>query len=78
MSRTIAIETAIARIMKLRRQMTHHELVDNVITELINIMAPTSGIHINVKTVKEGIERLIDREYIERDEHQSDLIRYLP
>ena len=32
MSRTIAIETAIARIMKLRRQMTHHELVDNVIT----------------------------------------------
>ena len=31
----------------------------------------------NVKTVKEGIERLIDREYIERDEHQSDLLRYL-
>ena len=37
MSRTIAIETAIARIMKLRRQMTHHELVDNVITDLTKI-----------------------------------------
>ena len=75
--RVVAIEAAIVRMMKLRRQMTHHELVDNVITELINIL-PTSGIHINVKTVKRCIERVMDREYIERDEHQSDLIRYLP
>ena len=75
--RVVAIQAAIVRMMKLRRQMTHHELVDNVITELINIL-PTSGIHINVKTVKRCIERVMDREYIERDEHQSDLIRYLP
>ena len=66
-------------MMKLRRQMTHHELVDNVITDLTKIL-PSFGYnsHLqNVKTVKEGIERLIDREYIERDEHQSDLLRYL-
>ena len=68
--RTVAIEAAIVRIMKTRKQMKHQDLIGEVLKQL-QFFRPQP------KSVKRCIERLIDREYLERDENQSNLYRYL-
>jgi cullin 1 len=68
--RTVAIEAAIVRIMKTRKQMKHTGLVGEVLKQL-QFFRPQP------KSVKRCIERLIDREYLERDENESSMYRYL-
>jgi len=68
--RSIAIEAAIVRIMKARKQLTHQQLVSEVLTQLA-FFKP------NPKVIKQRIEHLIEREYLERDAQQASFYRYL-
>lgn len=68
--RSIAIEAAIVRIMKMRRQLSHQQLVTEVLTQLA-FFKP------NPKLIKQRIEHLIEREYMERDPNQATQYRYL-
>jgi cullin 1 len=68
--RTVAIEAAIVRIMKARKEMKHNQLIAEVLNQL-HFFRPQP------KSVKRRIEHLIDREYLERDEDQSNVYRYL-
>mmetsp|Transcript_130355 Transcript_130355/g.325183 ORF Transcript_130355/g.325183 Transcript_130355/m.325183 type:complete len:754 (+) Transcript_130355:103-2364(+) len=68
--RSIAIEAAIVRIMKMRRQLSHQQLVSEVLTQLA-FFKP------NPKLIKQRIEHLIEREYLERDPNQASMYRYL-
>jgi cullin 1 len=68
--RSIAIEAAIVRIMKARKQLSHQQLVSEVIAQLA-FFKP------NPKVIKQRIEHLIEREYLERDQNQASTYRYL-
>merc|ERR1712151_767490 len=68
--RSIAIEAAIVRIMKMRKQLNHQQLVTEVLTQLA-FFKP------NPKLIKQRIEHLIEREYLERDPNQASTYRYL-
>jgi len=68
--RSIAIEASIVRIMKMRKQLNHSQLVTEVLTQLA-FFKP------NPKLIKQRIEHLIEREYLERDPNQASLYRYL-
>eukprot|EP00435_Cladocopium_sp_Y103_P068811 s9_g32.t1 len=80
--RSIAIEAAIVRIMKMRKtpgttdgsvdssRLNHQQLVTEVLTQLA-FFKP------NPKLVKQRIEHLIEREYLERDKDQASKYRYL-
>jgi len=68
--RSIAIEAAIVRIMKMRKQLNHQQLVTEVLTQLA-FFKP------NPKLIKQRIEHLIEREYLERDPNQASMYRYL-
>mmetsp|Transcript_8195 Transcript_8195/g.26051 ORF Transcript_8195/g.26051 Transcript_8195/m.26051 type:complete len:755 (+) Transcript_8195:75-2339(+) len=68
--RSIAIEAAIVRIMKMRKQLSHQQLVTEVLTQLA-FFKP------NPKLIKQRIEHLIEREYLERDPNQASMYRYL-
>ncbi len=68
--RSIAIEAAIVRIMKSRKKMQHTQLVSEVLAQLQTFKP-------NPKTVKKRIEHLIEREYLERDEQESNVYNYL-
>jgi cullin 1 len=68
--RSIAIEAAIVRIMKMRKQLNHQQLVTEVLTQLA-FFRP------NPKLIKQRIEHLIEREYLERDPNQASQYRYL-
>merc|ERR1719254_261530 len=68
--RSIAIEAAIVRIMKMRKQLSHQQLVTEVLQQL-------STFKPNPKLIKQRIEHLIEREYLERDPNQASMYRYL-
>jgi len=68
--RSIAIEAAIVRIMKMRKQLSHQQLVTEVLTQLA-FFKPVP------KLIKQRIEHLIEREYLERDPNQASMYRYL-
>lgn len=68
--RSIAIEAAIVRIMKARRVLDHAQLVTEVLRQL-------STFNPDPKFVKQRIEHLIDREYLERDKEKSNTYHYL-
>lgn len=68
--RTYVIEATIVRIMKSRKILSHVELVGLVIEQL-QMFRPEP------KTVKGRIEKLIEREYIERDETNTHIYKYL-
>jgi len=68
--RSIAIEAAIVRIMKMRKTLNHQQLVTEVLTQLA-FFKP------NPKLIKQRIEHLIEREYLERDPNQASTYRYL-
>lgn len=68
--RSIAIEAAIVRIMKARKTLGHQQLITEVLTQL-SFFKP------NPKSVKQRIEHLIEREYLERDPNQASVYRYL-
>lgn len=68
--RTIAIEAAIVRIMKARKELSHQQLISEVLSQLA-FFKP------NPKVIKQRIEHLIEREYLERDQQQASVYRYL-
>ncbi|GHJ85109.1 hypothetical protein NliqN6_1511 [Naganishia liquefaciens] len=56
------IEACIVRIMKDKKVLAHSELVNEVIRQLMGRFTPTPAV------IKQRIENLIDREYLERTE----------
>merc|ERR1711904_407811 len=68
--RSIAIEAAIVRIMKARKSLNHQQLVSEVLTQLA-FFRPSP------KTIKQRIEHLIEREYLERDPNNASQYHYL-
>lgn len=68
--RSHAIEAAIVRIMKNKKQCEHLVLIEEVRAQLQNFQ-PTSV------TIKNKIENLIEREFLQRDEKDRQIYRYL-
>lgn len=68
--RTVSIEAAIVRIMKIRKQLGHQQLISEVLTQLA-FFRP------NPKVIKKRIEALIEREYLERDPTNPTIFKYL-
>jgi len=67
--RQYQIDAAIVRTMKARKTLTHSMLISELFTQLKFPLKPPD--------IKKRIESLIDREYLERDPHQSSVYRYL-
>ena len=65
------IEAAIMRIMKSSKCLDHNNLVAEVTKQLQSLFSP------NPSEIKKRIESLIEREYLERDESDRRLFRYL-
>mmetsp|Transcript_17376 Transcript_17376/g.31660 ORF Transcript_17376/g.31660 Transcript_17376/m.31660 type:complete len:748 (+) Transcript_17376:238-2481(+) len=68
--RSVAIEAAVVRIMKARKQLSHQQLLAEVLSQLA-FFKP------NPKVIKRRIEALIDREYLERDPDTPNTYKYL-
>lgn len=66
-----AVEAAIVRVMKSRRQLDHNMLITQVSQQLMQHFKP------DPKIIKKRIEDLIQREYIERDKDKAQNYRYL-
>jgi len=66
-----SIEATVVRTMKARKQMGHQQLVLEVSKQLMQHFKP------DPKEIKKRIEDLITREYLERDETQSNSYKYL-
>lgn len=61
------IEAVIVRIMKSRKKLDHSNLMAEV----------TEQFHANPTEVKKRIESLVDRDFMERDDNDRQLYRYL-
>eukprot|EP01006_Ploeotia_vitrea_P065685 TRINITY_DN93635_c0_g1_i1.p1 TRINITY_DN93635_c0_g1~~TRINITY_DN93635_c0_g1_i1.p1 ORF type:complete len:741 (+),score=123.99 TRINITY_DN93635_c0_g1_i1:62-2284(+) len=70
-SRKFAMDACIVRIMKARKQLTHVELSTECIKHLSTLFKP------DPRLIKKRIEDLIGRAYLERDEEDRNLYRYL-
>lgn len=68
--RSIAIEAAIVRVMKSRKTLSHNELLQEVLG-MLSLFKP------KVKDIKQRVEMLIEREYLERDKKCSTVYHYL-
>eukprot|EP00455_Lapot_gusevi_P004524 TRINITY_DN11869_c0_g1_i8.p1 TRINITY_DN11869_c0_g1~~TRINITY_DN11869_c0_g1_i8.p1 ORF type:complete len:140 (-),score=26.80 TRINITY_DN11869_c0_g1_i8:84-473(-) len=66
-----AIEACIVRVMKSRKVLEHQQLVLEVSQILMPIFRP------DPRLIKNRIEDMIAREYIERDESATNVYRYL-
>ena len=69
--RSQVIEAALVRIMKNRKQLSHGDLVNEVTQQLSRRFTP------KVTMVKLAMERLIEKEYLERDDKDRRILRYL-
>lgn len=69
--RSQVVEAAIVRTMKSRKQLTTPELTNEVIAQLTRRFTPKPV------TIKMAIEKLIEKEYLERDSKDRKLLRYL-
>lgn len=65
------IEAAIVRIMKARRVMDHNSIISEVTRQLAPRFFP------NPAVIKKRIESLIEREFLERDQADRKLYKYL-
>ncbi|EFC47621.1 predicted protein [Naegleria gruberi] len=63
LDRSYVIDAAIVRIMKTRKQLTHQQLLTEVLSQV--------RFSIQGQDVKKRIESLIDREYLERDNNSQ-------
>ena len=68
--RTHAVDACIVKIMKSRKKMSYMHLLNEVMS-LLQMFKPTSTI------IKNRIESLIERDYMERDSENSQIYRYL-
>lgn len=68
--RSFSIEAAIVRVMKTRKVLQHQQLVAEVV-EHLTLFKP------NPKAIKQRIENLIEREFLERDPDNPSLYKYL-
>uniref|UniRef100_A0A7S4G457 Cullin family profile domain-containing protein n=1 Tax=Eutreptiella gymnastica TaxID=73025 RepID=A0A7S4G457_9EUGL len=70
-NRRHVIEACIVRVMKSRKQLSHLDLQTECIRQLSNYFKP------DMKIIKKRIEDLIQRGYLERDEGDRNIYRYL-
>ncbi|EKX36222.1 hypothetical protein GUITHDRAFT_158687 [Guillardia theta CCMP2712] len=66
-----AVEASIVRVMKARKTMAHQQLVMEVSQQLMKLFKP------DPKVIKNRIESLISREYLERDKDNNGVYKYL-
>ena len=66
-----AVEASIVRVMKARKTMPHQQLVMEVSQQLMKLFKP------DPKVIKNRIESLISREYLERDKDNNGVYKYL-
>ncbi|XP_073283891.1 cullin-1-like isoform X2 [Primulina huaijiensis] len=69
--RRYAIDASIVRIMKSRKVLGHQHLVLECVEHLSSMFKP------DFKAIKKRIEDLITRDYLERDEENPNLFKYL-
>jgi len=69
--RKFAIEANIVRVMKSRKTLTHQQLVSEVSQQLMQYFKP------DPRQIKQRIEDLIQREYLQRDSEKSNVYHYL-
>lgn len=69
--REFRIQEAIVQIMKARRVMNHVPLHNEVVNMLKNMFAPT------LRLIKQQVEWLIERDYIERDKNDPEKFIYI-
>ena len=69
--RASTIEAAIVRIMKYRRDLHLQELYIECIEQLQRISKP------KIKEIKNGVEELISRDFLQKDEKNLDLYLYV-
>ncbi|GAU50481.1 hypothetical protein TSUD_409660 [Trifolium subterraneum] len=65
------IDAAIVRIMKFKKQLDHNNIIEEVIKEVKSLFLP------NPTEIKKRIESLIERDYLERDNNDNNLYKYL-
>lgn len=69
--RKFAVEAAIVRILKSRKTIVHADLMNEVISQLQKMFTP------DIKVIKKSIESLIERDYLERDEQNPQIYKYV-
>lgn len=69
--RAQVVDAALVRIMKQRKEMVHTELVAEVTSQLSRRFTP------KIQMIKLAIERLIEKDYLERDDKNRKILRYL-
>ena len=68
--RNILIQSTLVRIMKTKKSFNHNLLISECMNQISLFTAP-------IPLVKKNIEKLIDKEYFERDENDKNLYHYL-
>jgi len=66
------IDRVIVRIMKARKVLSQQQLISECVEQLQEIFKP------EIKSIKERIDGLITREFLERDEENSTVLKYMP
>jgi len=66
-----AIDAAIVRVMKTRKALAYNELVVEVVNQLQQSFLPEA------KMIKMRVDDLINKEYIMRDEENSQVFKYI-
>lgn len=69
--RKLEVNAAVVRIMKSRQIFKHNELVEELVKQLLNRFQPLMSL------IKQRIEDLIEKEYIERDSTDRNVYRYI-
>jgi hypothetical protein len=66
-----AVDASIVRVMKARKLLAHSDLQYEVLRQI-------TGFQPDVKLIKQRVESLIERGFLERDENDARLYKYMP